>query len=162
MASEATAAAASPSEKVQQFMTQIQDLEVAEKIELVVGVVGDFKLLDASTLVKALEDKFGVSAAVAGPMMMPGMMMGGVGAAEAEAEEEVTEFDVLLKSFGAQKVGIIKIVRAETGLGLKEAKDLVESAPKTIKEAISKEDAEKCVAAIKEAGGEAEVKPHAE
>ena len=108
-------------------------------------------VLELAELVKALEEEFGVSAAatavaVAGP------------AAAAEAAEEKTEFDVILKSAGASKLGVIKVVRAATGLGLKDAKDLVDNCPKTLKEAISKEDAEKLVAELKEAGAEAEIK----
>ena len=79
-------------------------------------------------------------------------------AAAAAPEEEKTEFDVILKSAGASKLGVIKVVRAATGLGLKDAKDLVDNCPKTLKEAISKEDAEKLVAELKEAGAEAEIK----
>jgi len=134
------------------------DAEYSEKINEIVGLVSDLSLLEASELVKALEEKFGVSASAGVPMMMPGMMAGGGEAAE-EAEEP-TEFDVVLKSYGSQKVPVIKVVRAETGLGLKEAKEVVESAPKTIKEAVSKEEAEKCAQLLKDAGGEAEVKAH--
>lgn len=109
-------------------------------------------VLELADLVHAVEEEFGVSAvatavAVAGPA-----------AAAAEEVEEKTEFDVVLKSFGANKLNVIKVVRAELGLGLKEAKDAVESAPTTLKEGISKEDAEKLAAVFKEAGAEIEIK----
>ncbi|MBQ8769142.1 MAG: 50S ribosomal protein L7/L12, partial [Oscillospiraceae bacterium] len=101
--------------------------------------------------VHTLEEVFGVSAAAAA---VAAPAAGGA----AEAAEEKTEFDVILKSAGASKLNVIKVVRAATGLGLKEAKDIVDNAPKTLKEAISKEDAEKLVAELKEAGAEAELK----
>ncbi|MBQ3169589.1 MAG: 50S ribosomal protein L7/L12 [Clostridia bacterium] len=108
-------------------------------------------VLELSELVKALEEEFGVSAAatavaVAGP------------AAAAEPEEEKTEFDVILKDVGPEKIKVIKVVREQTGLGLKEAKEVVDNAPKAVKEGISKEDAEKIVAAFKEVGAEMEIK----
>lgn len=139
--------------------TEVQTPAPSAKITQIVDMVSGLTLLEASELVKALETKFGVSAAVAAPMMMPGMMAAGA-AAPAEEKEEASEFDVILKAFGANKVAVIKVVRQETGLGLKEAKDLVEGAPKAVKEAISKEDAEKCAASLKEAGAEVEVKAH--
>jgi large subunit ribosomal protein L7/L12 len=138
--------------------TEAEQATYSEKVTEIVEKVSELSLLEASELVKALEDKFGVQAAAA-PVMMAGMMPG-MGAAPAAEEEEATEFDVVLKNFGEKKVNVIKVVRAETGLGLKEAKDLVESAPKAVKEAITKEEAEKCEAALKEAGAEVEVKPH--
>jgi len=107
-------------------------LEIVEKIE-------KLTLLEAVELKKALEDKFGVTAAA--PMMMAGAMPAAGGAAP--AAEEKTEFTVVLKEAGAQKINVIKVVRAATGLGLKEAKDLVDGAPKPVKESISKDDAEK-------------------
>jgi len=108
-------------------------------------------VLELSELVKALEEEFGVSAAatavaVAGP------------AAAAEPEEEKTEFDVILKDVGSEKIKVIKVVREQTGLGLKEAKEVVDNAPKAVKEGISKEDAEKIVAAFKEVGATCEIK----
>ena len=106
-------------------------------------------VLELSELVHTLEETFGVSAAAAA-VAAP--------AAAAVEVEEKTEFDVILKSAGASKLGVIKVVRAATGLGLKDAKDLVDNCPKTLKEAISKEDAEKLVAELKEAGAEAEIK----
>ncbi len=120
--------------------------EIVEKIE-------KLTLLEASELKKALEEKFGVTAAA--PMMMAAMPAGGGGAA---AAEEKTEFAVELKSGGAQKINVIKVVRAATGLGLKEAKDLVDGAPKVVKEGLSKADAEKLKKELEEAGAAVELK----
>lgn len=123
-------------------------------IETLVEEIGKLTLTEASELVKALEEKFGVSAA-------PAVFAGAVAAApagEAAVVEEKTEFDVVLKSGGANKINVIKVVRAITGLGLKEAKDLVDGAPKTVKEAISKDEAEKIAKELKEAGAEVELK----
>ncbi len=111
-------------------------------------------LIEIVELVKQMEDKWGVSAAAtvaipAGPIS---------GAADAEAPEEQTEFDVVMSSFGAKKVGVIKVVRALTGLGLKEAKDLVEAVPANIKEGVSKEEAEDVKNQLEEAGATVEVK----
>ncbi len=108
----------------------------------IMEAIENMTVLELSELVKAMEEKFGVSAA----------------APAEEAAAEKTEFDVVLKEAGDQKIKVIKAVREATGLGLKEAKELVDSAPKTIKEGLSKEDAEKLEAAIKEAGGVVEVK----
>ena len=121
----------------------------SEKITALVEQVKELTVLELSELVHTLEEVFGVSAAAAA-VAAP--------AAAAVEVEEKTEFDVILKSAGASKLGVIKVVRAATGLGLKEAKDIVDNCPKTLKEAISKEDAEKLVAELKEAGAEAEVK----
>ena len=118
----------------------------SEKVTALVEQVKELTVLELSELVHTLEEVFGVSAAAAA-VAAP--------AASAAAEvEEKTEFDVILKSAGASKLGVIKVVRAATGLGLKDAKDLVDNCPKTLKEAISKEDAEKLVAELKEAGAE--------
>ncbi len=122
----------------------------SEKITAMIEEVKTLTVLELAELVHALEDEFGVSAAaaaVAAPV-----------AGAAAAEEEKTEFDVVLKSAGANKIAVIKVVRAVTGLGLKEAKELVDGAPKNVKEAISKDDAEKLAAELKEAGAEVEVK----
>ena len=120
----------------------------SEKVTALVEEVKGLTVLELSELVHTLEDVFGVSAAA---MAAP--------AAGAAAEvEEKTEFDVILKSAGASKLGVIKVVRAATGLGLKEAKELVDGAPKNLKEGISKDDAEKLAAELKEAGAEVEVK----
>ena len=112
--------------------------------------------IELSELKKALEDKFGVTAAA--PMMGMPMMMGGGGGAAAPAEEEKTEFDVILTAAGDAKLNVIKAVREITGLGLKEAKDLVDGAPKPVKQAVSKDEADKIKATIEEAGGKVEVK----
>ena len=121
----------------------------SEKITALVEQVKELTVLELAELVHTLEEVFGVSAAAAA-VAAP--------AAAAEAVEEKTEFDVILKSAGASKLNVIKVVRAATGLGLKDAKELVDNCPKTLKEAISKEDAEKLAAELKEAGAEAEVK----
>ena len=120
-----------------------------EKITALVEQVKELTVLELSELVHTLEEVFGVSAAAAA-VAAP--------AAAAEEVEEKTEYDVILKSAGASKLGVIKVVRAATGLGLKDAKDLVDNCPKTLKEAISKEDAEKLVEELKAAGAEAEIK----
>ncbi|MEO6922018.1 MAG: 50S ribosomal protein L7/L12 [Collimonas sp.] len=108
-------------------------------------------VMELNDLVKAFEEKFGVSAAAVA-------VAGGAGGGAAAAVEEQTEFTVILKSFGANKVGVIKAVREITGLGLKEAKDLVDGAPKPVKEGISKADAEAAAKKLVEAGAEAEIK----
>ena len=123
----------------------------SEKIPALVEQVKELTVLELSELVHTLEEVFGVSAAAAA------VAAPAAGAAAAEVEEK-TEFDVILKAAGASKLNVIKVVRAATGLGLKDAKDLVDNCPKTLKEAISKEDAEKLVAELKEAGAEAEIK----
>lgn len=125
---------------------------MSEKLDAIINSIADLTVLELSELVKALEDKFGVTAAA--PMMMGTMPA----AAEAVAVDEPTEFDVILKDFGSQKIGVIKIVKDQTGLGLKEAKDLVDKAPSTIKEKITKEEADKLRAALEEAGATVEVK----
>ena len=122
----------------------------SEKVTALVEEVKGLTVLELSELVHTLEEVFGVSAAAAVAAPAAG--------AAAEAAEEKTEFDVILKSAGASKLNVIKVVRAATGLGLKEAKDKVDNCPATLKEAISKEDAEKLVAELKEAGAEAEMK----
>ena len=119
--------------------------------EQVIEFLENLTLLEAADLVKNLEEKFGVSAAAP---VAAAAVAGGAG----EAKEEKTEFTVVLKSFGAKKINVIKEVRAITGLGLKEAKDLVEGAPKDIKVDVSKEDAEKIKATLEKAGATVEVK----
>jgi large subunit ribosomal protein L7/L12 len=126
-------------------MADIQQLE-----ESIVGL----SLLEASQLVKKLEERLGVSAAAAAPVMMAG----GGGAAAAAPAEEKTEFTVVLKEVGANKINVIKAVREVTSLGLKEAKDLVDGAPKTIKEGVSKDEAETIKKKFSEAGATVEVK----
>ena len=122
-----------------------------EKSTQILELVKGLTILELADLVKALEEEFGVSAAPVAVAAAPG-------AAAAPAAEEKTEFDVVLKAAGASKLNVIKVVREITGLGLKDAKDLVEAAPKTIKEAIAKEEAEKIAEQLKAAGAEVEVK----
>ena len=122
-----------------------------EKSTQILELVKGLTILELADLVKALEEEFGVSAAPVAVAAAPG-------AAAAPAAEEKTEFDVILKSAGANKLAVIKVAREITGLGLKDAKDLVEAAPKTIKEAVSKEDADKIAEQLKAAGAEVEIK----
>lgn len=124
---------------------------MANKVEDLVEAIGSLTLLEASELKKALEEKFGVTAAAP-------MMMAGGAAAAAPAAEEKTEFDVELTEGGAQKLNVIKVVREVTGLGLKEAKDLVEGAPKIVKEAAPKADAEALKKKLEEAGAKVTLK----
>lgn len=120
-----------------------------EKIENLIAEIEKLTVLELADLVKAIEEKFGVSAAAAAVVA--------AAPAGAAAAEEKTEFNVVLKSAGANKIGVIKVVREATGLGLKEAKDLVDGAPKTIKENVAKDEAEKMKAALVEAGAEIEL-----
>ena len=122
----------------------------------VLAAVAEWNLLELSDFIKKFEEKFEVTAAAPVAMAMPGG--GGGGAAPAEAEEEKTEFDVILTAIGEKKINVIKEVRAITGLGLKEAKDLVEAAPKPVREKITKEEADKVKAQLEEAGATVEVK----
>ena len=122
----------------------------SEKITAIIEELKGLTVLELSELVHAVEDEFGVSAAAAVAVAAPAE--GGAAAAEQ------TEFDVVLKSAGANKIAVIKVVREVTGLGLKEAKALVDGAPKTLKEAVSKEDAEAMKAKLEEAGAEVELK----
>ena len=123
----------------------------SEKITNILEEIKSLTILELNDLVKAVEDEFGVSAAA------PVGVVAAAGAA-APAAEEKTEFDVVLASFGANKLNVIKAVREITGLGLKDAKDLVEGAPKTVKEGVSKDEAEKVKAALTEAGATVEIK----
>ena len=122
----------------------------SEKTTQILDLIKGLTILELSDLVKAIEEEFGVSAA-------PVAVAVAGGAAPAAAEEK-TEFDVILKAAGASKLNVIKVVRELTGLGLKEAKDMVEAAPKTVKEGVSKEEAAAIEAKLKEAGAEVEVK----
>jgi large subunit ribosomal protein L7/L12 len=115
--------------------------------------IRNMSVLEISQLVKELEEEFGVSAAAPMAMALPGAAAGG----EAAPVEEKTEFDVILKDFGDKKIQVIKVVRSLTDLGLKEAKDLVEGVPKPVKEAVSKEDAEKAKVALEEVGAVVEI-----
>ena len=122
-----------------------------EKITAIVEEIKGLTILELNELVKAVEEEFGVSAA-------PVAAVGVAAPAAAAAAEEKTEFDVVLASFGAKKLDVIKVVREITGLGLKDAKDLVEGAPKTLKEGVSKDEAEKIKASLTEAGATVEIK----
>ena len=122
----------------------------------VLDAVAEWNLLELSDFIKKFEEKFEVTAAAPVAMAMPGG--GGSGGPVAEAEEEKTEFDVILTAAGEKKINVIKEVRAITGLGLKEAKDLVEAAPKPVREKITKEEADKVKAQLEGAGASVEVK----
>lgn len=130
---------------------------MSEATDRIYEELSKMTVLEISELVKKLEDEWGVSAAAA-PMAMPMGMMPAAGGAEAAAEEEKTEFDVILASFGDNKINVIKEVRGITGLGLKEAKDLVEGAPKPIKEGVPKDEAEDIKKKLEAAGASIEVK----
>ncbi len=123
--------------------------------EDVMQFIENMTVLELSTLISDLEERFGVTAAA--PVAAVGAMPAAGDAAEAEAEEQ-TEFDVVLTSFGSQKIQVIKVVRAITGLGLKEAKDLVEGVPKPVKEAVPKEEADDVKGKLEEVGAEVEIK----
>lgn len=120
-------------------------------LNAILDSIKELKLLEVAELVKMMEEEFGVSAAAP-------VMVAGVAGAEGGAAEEKSEFDVVLADAGASKLGVIKVVRGLTGLGLKEAKELVDGAPKTIKEAVSKDEAEKMKAELEEAGAKVELK----
>ena len=122
------------------------------KDQLIEAIKG-MTVLELSEMVKALEEEFGVSAAAPMAAAAPA-----AGAAPAEAAEEQTQFDVMLSAFGDQKIQVIKVVRALTGLGLKEAKDVVEGAPSAIKEGVTKDEAEEAKAKLEEAGASVEIK----
>jgi large subunit ribosomal protein L7/L12 len=129
---------------------------MSEKIANIIEELKGLTLLEASELVKEIEETFGVSAAGGGGMVM--MAPGAAGGGEAEAQEEKTEFDVILESFGDAKMAVLKAVRAITGLGLKESKEIVESAPKAIKEGVGKDEAEEIKKKLEEAGGKVSLK----
>ena len=120
--------------------------------EEILSAISEMSVLELSELINDMEEKFGVSAAAAVAVAAP------AAAAEVDGSEEQTEFDVVLSSFGEKKVGVIKAVRAITSLGLKEAKDLVESAPASIKEGVAKDEAEELKKQLEDAGGTVEVK----
>ncbi len=119
----------------------------------ILEAIGSMTVLEVVDLISAMEEKFGVTAAAAVMAAGPG-----AGGGEAAAVEEQTEFDVILASFGANKVGVIKVVRSLTGLGLKEAKDAVEGAPATLKEGVAKAEAEEAKKLLEEAGASVEIK----
>ncbi len=133
--------------------TEVEKTEYTEKITQVLELVEGMSLLEASQLVKAFEEKFGVSASAVMAAPVAGAAAGG---GEAAAEEK-SEFNVVLKEVGANKIQVIKAVRAETALGLKEAKALVDAAPKAIKEGVAKDDAEKIKKALEDAGAVVEL-----
>ena len=135
-------------------MSEETKVEVSAEMEKFISYIENMTVLDLSKLVKALEERLGVSAAA--PVAVAAVAAPAAGAAA--AEEEKTEFDVILAAFGAQKVGVLKEVRAITGLGLKEAKDLVEGAPKAVKEGVAKDEAEKIKKQLEAAGAKVEVK----
>jgi large subunit ribosomal protein L7/L12 len=130
----------------------LEDIIMSEKVTNLIEEVKALTVLELSELVKALEEEFGVSAAA------PAAVAVAAPAAAAPAAEEKTEFDVVLKSAGANKINVIKVVKEATGLGLKEAKALVDEAPKTVKEGVSKDDAEALKTKLTEAGAEVELK----
>lgn len=136
--------------------TAEKKVTLSPKLEDLAKAIEGLTALELSDLVKGLEDRLGIQAAAPMPM---GMMMGGAPAAgPAAAAEEKTAFDVVLKEIGANKIGVIKEVRAVTNLGLKEAKDLVEAAPKTVKEALPKAEAEELKKKLEAAGAKVELK----
>jgi large subunit ribosomal protein L7/L12 len=130
---------------------------MSEKVQRILGEIKELSLLEASQLVKGLEESFGVSAAAAAPAVMAGTAGGGGGAGAAPAEEK-TEFTVVLTSVGSNKINTIKVVREVTSLGLKEAKDLVDGAPRTLKEGVSKDEAEAIKKKFADAGAGVELK----
>jgi large subunit ribosomal protein L7/L12 len=127
-------------------------IEVSKEMEEIISKLESMTVLDCINLVKALEEKWGVTAAAPAAAAVAGPV------GPAETAEEKTEFDVILAEMGANKIQVIKAVRSVTGLGLKDAKDLVEGAPKPVKEAVSKEEADKVKAELEEAGAKVEVK----
>ena len=135
-------------------MSEETKVEVSAEMEKFISYIENMTVLDLSKLVKALEERLGVSAAA--PVAVAAVAAPAAGAAA--AEEEKTEFDVILAAFGDNKVGVIKEVRAITGLGLKEAKDLVEGAPKAVKEGLPKADAEEAKKKLEAAGAKVELK----
>lgn len=128
---------------------------MASKVETILDEIKGLTLLEASDLVKKMEEAFGVSAAAAAPVVMAG---GAAGAAGAAPAEEKTEFSVVLTEVGANKINVIKAVREVTSLGLKEAKDLVDGAPKTVKEGVNKDEAATIKKKFEEAGAKVEIK----
>ena len=129
-----------------------EEVSVSPKVGEIIETISGLTVLELAELVKALEDKFGVSAAA------PVMMAGAAPAGEAEAAVEQTEFDVVLAACGDKKIQVIKVVREITSLGLKEAKELVDEAPKAVKEAVSKAEAEEIQTKLAEAGATVEIK----
>ena len=135
-------------------MTEATEVKVSEKLQAILTSIETLTVLELAELVKALEEKFGVSAAAAAPVAMAAVG----GAAAAAPAEEKTSFTVILTSAGDKKINVIKEIRTVTSLGLKEAKDLVEGAPKTIKEDVNKEEAEKIKKVLEAQGAKVEIK----
>jgi large subunit ribosomal protein L7/L12 len=130
---------------------------MADKVAEIVDKIKELSLLEASELKKALEEEFGVTAAA--PVVVAGVAgVAGAAGGDAGAVEEKTEFDVVLQSFGEKKINVIKVVRAHTGLGLKEAKELVDNVPNPVKEGVSKDEAEKLKKEFEDAGATVELK----
>ena len=130
--------------------------DTSMSIDRIIEAVSSMTVLELSQLVKALEEKFGVTAAA--PMLAMGAGLVGAGPAAAPVEEEKTEFDVILKDFGAQKIQVIRAVRELTDLGLRESKELVEGAPNPVKQGVSKEEADQAKARLEEAGAAVEIR----
>jgi large subunit ribosomal protein L7/L12 len=137
-------------------MTEATEVKISEKLQNILTSIETLTVLELAELVKALEVKFGVSAAAAAPVAIAGG--GGAAAGGAAAAEEKTSFTVILASAGDKKINVIKEIRTVTSLGLKEAKDLVEGAPKTIKEDVNKEEAEKIKKILEAQGAKVEIK----
>ncbi len=143
---------------VAELLDKANGLADAEKNELIVGIVEKMTVLGLSNLVKAIEEKFDVKATGGGGMMMMAPMAGAGGGAAAEEPAEKTEFDLVLKDAGQKKIAVIKEVRGITNLNLKDAKELVDKAPVTIKAKMPKDEAEKAKAVLEEAGAVIEIK----
>ena len=137
-------------------MTEATEVKLSDKLQAILTSIETLTVLELAELVKALEEKFGVSAAAAAPVAM--VAAGGAAAGGAAAAEEKTSFTVILASAGDKKINVIKEIRTVTSLGLKEAKDLVEGAPKTIKEDVNKEEAEKIKKVLEAQGAKVEIK----
>jgi len=154
MAEETTKEEVKEEQATEGTKTEETSIEVPEKFANLVGEIGQMSVLDLAELVKVLEKKFGVSAAAPVAMMQGAAVPGG----DEAAAEEKSSFTVELQEVGSNKISVIKAVRAVTDLGLKEAKDLVDAAPKTVKENVAKEEAEAMKAKLEEAGAKVELK----
>ncbi len=152
---EKTKEKAKAKEKEETPAARSKGVEAESRSDAIVAILKEMTLLEVNDLVKKLEDEFGVTAAM--PVMAAGMAQAAPGAAAA-AEEEQTEFDVVLNAAGDKKIQVIKVVRAVTGLGLKEAKDLVDGAPKPVKEKVSRKEADEVKAQLEEVGAQVEIK----
>ncbi len=143
---------------VAELLDKAHGLQDNEKNDLIVGIVEKMTVMGLTNLVKSIETKFDVKASGGGGMMMMPAMMAGGGGAAADEPAEKTEFDVVLKDAGQKKIAVIKVVREITGMQLKDAKDLVDKAPATVKAKMSKDDAEKAKAQLEEQGAVIELK----